>query len=225
MKISNFSTYLKALVQVEAEGFFVERLINLCRTNNIKIWDITYINEGKIRFSISPKEFKKIKVYVKKSKCKIKVVNKKGIYFNMFKYRKRRMAIYVCVGLLLSVFIFSSFIWKINIIAEGAINESAVEELLYELKVSKGTNKLFISKGKISDYIRANMYEASWVGVDILGTTMNITVKEKIISKEEDNTNVGNIIATKSCIISKIIAQNGTAKYKTGSLRPIPQLW
>ena len=44
MNVSNISTYVKAVIEVEAEGFFVERLINLCRINNIKIWNITYIN-------------------------------------------------------------------------------------------------------------------------------------------------------------------------------------
>ena len=41
--------------------------------------------------------------------------------------------------------------------------------------------------------------------------------KNKIISEEEDKTVLGNIVATKSAVISKIIAENGTAKYKTGS--------
>jgi hypothetical protein len=48
MKISNFNEYIKALIEVEAEGYFVERLINLCKINNIKIWDIVYVNTGKM---------------------------------------------------------------------------------------------------------------------------------------------------------------------------------
>ena len=217
MNISNFSTYVKAIIEVEAEGFFVERLINLCKINNIKIWNINYINEGRIRFCIEPKDFKRLKPYVKKSKCKIKIIKKKGIYFDMFRYRKRKLAVCLVLALLLVSFIMSNFIWHINITGNEKIEKSKIEILLKDIGMHKGKFKFLVSKGKIADYIRANIYEIAWVGVDINGTTMNITVKEKIISEEEDKTVPGNIVATKSAVISKIIAENGTAKYKTGS--------
>ena len=217
MNVSNIATYVKAIVEVEAEGFFVERLINLCRLNNIKVWNIKYINEGRIRFCISPKDFKRIKPYVKKSKCKVKIKDKKGIYFNMFRYRKRKIVIYLILSVLLISFAMSNFIWNINISGNEKVDTKRVEELLKSQGIHKGKFKLILSKGKIADYIRANLYEASWVGVEIEGTTLNITIKEKIISNEEDKTTPGNIVATKSAVISKIIAENGTAKFKTGS--------
>jgi len=217
MNISNFGTYVKAVVEVEAEGFFVERLINLCKINNVKIWNITYINEGRIRFCLSPKEFKMLKPYVKKSKCKIKIINKKGIYFNMFRYRKRRLAVYLVLALILISFAMSNFIWHININGTEKIEKGIIEALLKDMGMHTGKFKFLISKGQVADYIRANVYEVAWVGVDIKGTTLNITIKEKIISEEEDKTVPGNIVATKSAVISKIIAENGTAKFKTGS--------
>lgn len=217
MHISNFSTYVKAIVELEVQGFFVERLINLCKINNIKIWDVTYINQGIIRFKMLPKEFKKIKPYVKKSKCKIKIINKKGIYFDMFRYRKRKLALVLVLVLVLFSFVVSNFIWHINIDGSELVDKAKIEAMLHEAGIHKGKLKFLISKGKVADYIRANLYEAAWVGVDINGTTINITVMEKIISHEEDKTVTGNIVAIKSAVISKIIAENGTAKYKTGS--------
>lgn len=217
MKISKLNTYIKAVVEVEAEGYFVERLINLCKINNVKIWDIEYINSGKIQFKVSSKEFKKLKPYVKRSKCKITITNKRGIYFDLFRYRKRKLAL-VLVGIFLGIFcLLSSFIWNIEVVGNENIASKDILSNIDKIGVKKGKLKLFISKGKVADYLRANIYEAAWIGVDINGTTMTITVKEKIISKEEDKNIVGNIIATKSGIISKIIAENGTAKYKTGS--------
>lgn len=217
MNLSNFSTYIKAVIEVEAEGFFVERLINLCKINNIKIWNIIYINSGRIRFSVSPKEFKKLRPYVKKSKCKLKIIKKKGIYFDMFRYRKRKIALALVLSLVVFSFIMSSFIWNVKISGNEKIETAKIENLLEDLGIHKGKFKFLVSKGKVVDFLRANLYEVAWVGVDISGTTMNITIKEKIISEEEDKTVPGNVIATKSAVISKIIAENGTAKFKTGS--------
>ena len=217
MRISNIVTYINAAITVEAEGFFVERLINLCKINNIKIWDINLINGGRITFNTSPKEFKKLKPYIKKSKCKVKIIKKQGIYFNLFKYRKRRLAIALMALVIFAWSLASTFIWNINITADENIDKDKVVSILNEIDIHRGKNKLWISKGKISDYIRANMYEAAWVGVDINGSSLDINIKGKIISKEEDKTILGDIVATKSAIISKIIAENGTAKFKTGS--------
>lgn len=217
MKLSKFDTYIKAQLEVYVEGYFVERFINLCKINNIKIWDINYINEGRISFKVSPKEFKKLKSYVKRSKCKIKIKSKHGIYFNMFKYRKRRIALYLILALVILSFIMSSFVWSIKISGNSSIETESIKSVVEKFGMHIGKNKLFISKKDLADYIRANLYEVAWVGVDIKGTTMNITVKEKIISNEEDKTVLGDIVATKTAIITKIIAENGTAKYKTGS--------
>ena len=217
MKLSKFDTYIKAQLEVYVEGYFVERFINLCKINNIKIWDINYINEGRISFKVSPKEFKKLKPYVKRSKCKIKIKSKHGIYFNMFKYRKRRIALYLILALVILSFIMSSFVWSIKISGNSSIETESIKSVVEKFGMHIGKNKLFISKKDLADYIRANLYEVAWVGVDIKGTTMNITVKEKIISNEEDKTVLGDIVATKTAIITKIIAENGTAKYKTGS--------
>ncbi len=217
MNVSNIGTYIKALIEVEAEGFFVERLINLCKINNIKIWNITYINEGRIRFEISPKEFKKLKPYVKKSKCKIKIKKKKGMYFDLFRYRKRKLVIYLVLAVLLFSFVMSNFIWKVNITGNEKVETLKIQKVLQDIGIHKGNIKFLVSKGKVADYIRANIYEVAWVGIDIRGTTMNVTIREKIISGEEDKTVLGNIVATKSAVISKIIAENGTARFKTGS--------
>lgn len=217
MNISNFATYIKAIVDVEAEGFFVERLINLCKINNIKIWNIIYINEGRIRFCVEPKDFKKLKQYAKKSKCKIRITKKKGLYFEMFRYRKRKLVLYLVSAVIIIAFVMSNFIWNIQISGNERIAKKEVEALLDKIDVHKGKLKFAISKGKVVDYLRANLYEAAWVGIDIEGTSMNITIREKIISEEEDKTVIGNIVAKKSAVISKIIAENGTAKFKTGS--------
>lgn len=217
MKISNVGKNIKSVVEVNINGFFVERLINLLKQNGIDIWDIKYLNVGEVKFKISSKDFKNIKPYIKKSKCKIKIISKRGIYFEMFRYRKRRAVIYLTCTFLIIYLLFSNFIWKINIVGNDRIGKDVIMSLLSECKVKIGTYKGKISKGKVSDYIRAKLYDAAWIGIEIKGTTIEIKVEEKIISSEEDKTVIGDIVAKKDAIITKIVADNGTAKYLTGS--------
>ena len=109
MKLFNNIRVFKSTIEVEIEGYFVERYINLCRSSNIEIWDIKQLAAGKIIFTSYAKNLKKMKNIVRKSKCRLKVLNKNGIYFKLSKYRKRRIAMYIFVGLCVWIYVFSKF--------------------------------------------------------------------------------------------------------------------
>lgn len=218
MKISKIFTYFKATIIVEVEGFFIERFINLCKINNINIWDIMYINSGRIKFCTEPKEYKKLKVFLNKTKCKSKIVNKKGIYFELFRYRKRRNFIILSILGLIMWISLSTFIWKIEINGNQKVTDNEILIALEEIDVCAGKNKYFISKGKAVDYIRTKLYDIAWVGLEFEGTTLKVKVVEKTLDEEsEDVTEMGDVVATKSGIITRIIAKNGTALFKEGS--------
>jgi len=218
LKVGKLLNYIKATLQVEVEGYFVERFINLCKINNVNIWEIKNETPGKISFLTIPKEIKKIEPFLSRTKCKIKITKKKGIYFDIIKYKKRRVALYSLVLIILGIYFFSTFIWEINIYGNTNITTEEIKGKLQEIGVYKGKSQYNISKSKISDYIRSEIYEVAWVGVDIKGTTLNIQIVEKIISEQkQENEIIGDIVAEKSAVITKIVADNGTALYKLGS--------
>ena len=131
MKLFNIKSIFKSTIEIEIEGYFVERYINLCRSYNINIWNIKQLSAGKLRFTSYAKDLKKMKNIVKKSKCKLKVVKKSGIYFKLFKYRKRRIAMYIFISLIILMYTSSKFIWKIDLTGAYSITS---DEILNTLK-------------------------------------------------------------------------------------------
>ena len=79
---------ISGIVTVQIEGFFTERFINLCKINNINIWDVRNIVKGVVRFKIRIRDFKKLRKIARKTKCKVKIKEKRRLYFKLFKYRK-----------------------------------------------------------------------------------------------------------------------------------------
>lgn len=218
MKISNISNYIKTTLKVEVEGYFVERFINLCIINKVNIWSIKDINSGKICFYTTPKELSKMEPLLSRTKCKLKVVKKQGAYYRVVKYKKRRIALIFFVILLMGIYIASTFLWNIKIEGNKSVATEDILRVLRETDVYEGKSKLSISESKISDVLRASFYEVAWAGVDIQGTTLKVKIVEKVISEEkENNEKVGNIVATKDAVITKIVAENGTALYKLES--------
>lgn len=207
------------VVTVQIEGFFTERFINLCKINNVKIWDIRNIVKGVIRFKINIYDFKKLKKIARKTKCKVIIKNKKGLYFTLFKYRKRRFIFFLVLLAIAASITFSTFIWQIEI--KGNINVSN-DQIINELKNSGiyiGKNKIGIDKKEVINNFRVRMNEISWIGLQIEGSKaiVEIVEKTKLDEKDIQNTQFGNIVATKSGLITKIIPENGTAVFKAGS--------
>ena len=102
MKLNDEIKNIYGIVEVEVEGFFTERYINLCRINNVSVWDIVTKSNGIIIFKMFAKDFKKLRTINRKTKCKSKILKKKGVYFNYYRYRKRRFVI-ILVALFLVI--------------------------------------------------------------------------------------------------------------------------
>jgi len=219
MKIKNIASKVKkGTIIVEVEGFFVERFLNLCKSHNIEIHDIKYITAGLITFKTSSNKFVDIRKVANKTKCKAKIKKKKGIYFVLFRYKKRRIFFFFFLLIVLALITLSTFVLRINITGNSNVSNKEILDILKKADVYIGKNRLFIDERKAGNMLRTELYDIAWVGIDIKGTNVNVEVVEKTLMEEDENKNaVGNIISTKSGIITKIIAENGTAKLLTGS--------
>ncbi len=210
---------IKGVVVVQIEGYFTERFINLCKINNIKIWDIRNIVNGVIRFKIDIGEFKKLKTIAKKTKCKVTIKEKEGLYFTFYRYRKRKIFALLTIVLLIISILFSTFIWKIEITGNTYLTDEEIISALKNSGIYVGKNKTFINKKEVISDMRVAVPDLSWIGIEMDGTKVVVKVveKTKIDEKNIQQDVCGNIIADKSGIVTKIIPENGTALLKAGS--------
>lgn len=208
----------KGTVIIEVEGFFVERFINLCKTQNIEITDIRYITGGLISIKTASNNLSALKKTASQTKCKIKIKKRKGIYFVLFRYKKRRMFFLLFVLLLFFAIVFSTYIFRINITGNNRISDEEILKVLKKADVYVGKNRLFVDERKAGNLLRTEIYDIAWVGVEVKGTKINVKIVEKTLMEDEENENIqGNIVSNKSGIITKIIAENGTPRLLTGS--------
>ena len=204
-------------VIVEVEGYYIERFINICQNKKILIWNIKREKGVKLFFNIGIKDFRKLKQIARKTNCKLKIRKKRGIPFFMHKYKKRK--VFIIFLLIISIFIYTSsrYIWNIEINVEEKQVIENIEKDLYDLGLKKGILKNKIDTGKIINEIRLKRSDISWMGLDIKGTNAVVRIiKKKKKPKLIDESDYCNIIAAKSGVITKIIAQNGTALVNVG---------
>lgn len=207
--------YILGYVNIEVEGFYIERFINMCISKRIFLWNMNRKKSSIMSVSIGIEDFKKIKEVSKKSGCKIKINEKKGLPFLFNRYKKRKIFIVMLFITFFVICILSNFIWNIEIEGLSEINSNEIYKTLENNGLKIGSNKKNIDTKEIVNNIRLEREDIAWIGIDIKGTNAKITVveatkKPDIINEDE----YCNIIANKKGVITKINALNGTPMVK-----------
>ena len=212
-------SYILGYVNIEVEGYFIERFINICNSKKIFLWNMKRKHSTIIRVNIGIRDFKRIKEIAKKTKCRVKIQKKRGIPFILHKYKKRKIFAIFFILLIIAVIALSNFIWNIEVTGNNKISAEEIIKDLADDNFKVGTSKTNLNTKNIIDKIRLKRSDLAWMGIEIKGTNAIVKIveadlKPDIIKEEE----YCNIVATKDAMIVKINAQNGTAVVKEGDI-------
>ena len=209
--------HLLGYVSITVEGFFAERFINMCLAQDIFFWDIRREKNTYIKVKISSKDFRKIRKIARKTKCRVAIETKKGIPFFIFNYRKRKLFVIVTILMFIGVYGTTRFIWNIDIEGNEKIKDDEILQILKEEGIEVGKLKSKIERDSIISDIRLKREDIAWIGIKFKGTNAIVEIVE---AKEKpeilDESQVCNIVAKESAVISKIVVQNGTARVNVG---------
>lgn len=211
--------YILGYINIKVEGYFVEKFINKCVNENIFFWNIKREKSTIAYMNVGIKDFKKLCKISKETRCKVKVIEKKGLPFFLNRYRKRKIFIILLIIISLMLFISSKFIWNIKVEGINNISENEIIEILNEKGLRIGERKKKVNTKKIINEIRLEREDIAWVGITIEGTNATIKIveadsKPEMINEED----YCNIVATKDAQIIKISAQNGIPVVKTDDI-------
>lgn len=211
--------YLIGYLNIQIEGFYIERFINMCMAKSILLWNIKREKSSVLNANIAINDFRKIKKILKKTKCKVKVKKKKGLPFVFERYKKRKIfAVLLCLAILL-ISVSAQFVWNIEIKGLKNVKQEEIAELLKTNGLSVGSLKAKVDEKKIINELRLNRDDLAWVGIDLKGTNAIVEIVEADKKPELINSNeYCDIVADKDGIITKINVQNGTALVKVGDI-------
>lgn len=209
--------YFFGYINIDVEGFFIERFINICISKKIFLWRLSRINSTKLRARIGISDFKKIHNIARKTKCKVSIDSKKGLPFLLHKYKKRKIFAITLFVIAILIFGLTRFVWNIEIICSEKINKNEIIEILNSKGIKEGVPIRKINTEKAINEICLKEDAISWVGIKIAGTNVIVNIveateKPEIIDKNE----ICNIVSDKEAIIEKISVQDGTARANKG---------
>lgn len=217
MLIKIILNYIIGYIRIAVEGYYIERFINICRNKKIVTWNLKRNKNIKIEMNIGIKDFKKIKSIAKKTKCKVKIVRKKGVPFFLYKYKKRKIFFGFLILIILLIGIMSNFIWNIEIIQEDGKKLDGIYEDIIGSGLNIGISKSKVNTKEVISKVRLKREDVAWMGIELKGTNAIIRlVKAEAKPEIIDENDYCNIVSDKVGIVTKINAQNGTAAVKVG---------
>lgn len=217
MLIKIIFNYIIGYIRISVEGYYIERFINICRNNKIAIWNLKRSKNVKLDLNIGIKDLKDVAKIAKQTKCRIKIINKKGLPFLFNKYKKRKLFFGFLLIIIILIGITSHFVWNIEIIEENNKELENIYKDVTEAGLNIGKSKRKVNTKEIINKVRLKRSDIAWIGIELKGTNAIVKVvkaeqKPEIIDDED----YCNIVSDKTGIITKINAQNGTIVAKVG---------
>ena len=210
--------WLRGYLLIRMKGQSPERFINLCSNRYIYLWDLKHF-EGEYEFRIMLKDYLKLKPIAKKTGTIPYVKKRYGLPFFVHKYRRRKG---YAAGILLFcviLYILSLYIWDISILGGHSYTPEAMLKFLKSNEIYTGMQKKHVDCQDIEELIRGTYKDIGWVSAEIKGTRLIIKITEtNMPAPAVTATENCHIIASKDCIITKIITRTGTPKAEVGSV-------
>lgn len=217
MIFKNLESYISGYLRINIEGYYIERFINICRKENIPVWNIKKEKDIRLAFNIKIKDFKKICKIAKTTKCKLKIKKKKGFPFILNRYKKRKIFAIFLILVIILIVMSSNYVWNIEVIEENGNNLENIMQNLNQSGLAVGKRKSEINTKEVINKVRLERNDVAWMGIELKGTNAIV----KVVKSDEkpdiiDENEYCSIVADKAGIITKISAQDGTANVKVG---------
>ena len=217
MFIKIILSYLLGYLRVSVEGYYIERFINICKSNKITIWNLKRDKDIHLYLNVRISEFKELCKIARKTRCKIKIKNKKGIPFLLHKYKKRKIFFVLLILVAISIVLSSNFVWNVDIVEENGEEPENIAQDLENIGLKTGKLKANINTKEIINKIRFQRRDIAWIGIELKGTNAIV----KLVKADEkpeiiDENEYCSIISDKAGVVTKINAQTGTANIKVG---------
>ena len=214
--LNNLAGYLR----IRVEGYSPERFLNLCCYHGIFLWNLRPA-KGAYEMNIRVRDFRRLRPMVRKSRAKVRIIQKRGVPFFIHKYRGRKLFFTGSVIAICLIFLLSSFIWRIQIDGNLARTDEVLLSFLKEKGIACGMAKKNVDCDRIEKDIRMEYDDIIWVSAYVHGSCLKIKVREnpdrKELQTEAEAEAPMDIVAEADGIIQKIITRKGNPLVREGS--------
>ena len=210
---------LKGEVTGRVESGFPERVLNLCAEYGVVFWDLRWESPVAITFTLTRRDWKRLRKLSKRLDCDMTAVSWKGTPFFVGRMR-HRYALWAGLGLCALLLSYGSFfIWDFEVEGNETVSRQEILRALEKYGVGFGTYGYGVNSFELRNYLLLELPELSYIAVNVRGCRAYVQVRERvpapeIISKRD----IGNTVAAKDALVTAIQPWDGEKQVLPGTM-------
>lgn len=211
--------YKKGIITIEIQSHIPEKFINLLWKNEIEIKNIRKKNITTMSMDMNLRDFPIIDDIAKRTKTKIKILNRRGLSFLFIKIRRRVALVFGFFIFLSLIYFLSTFIWRIDIQTENNLSPYEIRQQLISYGITPGISKSKIDVYRLQKKIIDDSDNIMYFRARIEGSRLIVNAIEKtpppVVVLEEEPCD---LVAKKDGQIVWVYTTAGTSVVKSGDI-------
>lgn len=209
-----FRVFIKSSFTVRITGENPHRFLNAAAAKGIFVSSVNPVKDG-LNLTLSKEAWRIMKEELPEG-LTMERISEHGAAKVLRPLKKRYVLFGGGIIALAAWVLFSSFIWKIEVVGESEELKEKVESFLEEKGIGVPILKKSIDQNEIKREAILSIDELMWLWVDIRGTTAYVRTEPRDLPPEKLNYEPGNVIADETGIVEKITVLEGVAKIGEG---------
>lgn len=208
----------KGYVRIRITGYSPERFLNLCRKQKIALYAVRYEENG-YTMEVSRHDFFCLKKILRKTGTKIHILEKQGLPFFLFRYRRHKGLVLSLAGCFLLLLLLSQCLWEVDVSGNYRLTDTQLIQYLKGQGIETGVRLAKIDCQSLEEALREHYPEVIWASARIEGTRLYLSIQE---IKEESTgivqTECGSsdLVASHAGTVASIVTRKGTPLVKAG---------
>lgn len=201
---------VKGEVTGHVESGFPERVLNLCAEYGVVFWDLTWESPVAFTFTMTRRDWKRLRRLSKRIDCDMTPVGWKGTPFFLGRIRYR-YGLWITLALCAAALFISSFyIWDFRVEGNETVSQQEILRALNKFGVGFGTFSLSVDSSELRDYMLLEVPELSYIAVNVKGCRAHVQVRERVPEPEIiSSRDLGNTVAAKDALITVVQVWDG----------------
>ncbi len=177
--------FFTGFLTIEINAEFAEKLLNKATRDGIHIWNL-HCKKGKITGNISVKDFINLRYIKRGIKCKIKIIDKKGLAFSTKKHKNRFGFLAGIVMFFTILIVLSNYIWVINVEGNKRIPTNEIINACKEIGITEGILKSKINNKYDAQKLQLLHNDIAWCSLNTEGSILTVNLSEVALSDKEE---------------------------------------
>lgn len=209
-----FDQYLGGMVKLRVPEQRTEEVLQQVTEAGVHLYQIKRQKDG-LYLWILLDDFSVLQHLLRERRCPFHIQERKGIPFFISRVKRRRglwIGCFLCISF---VYLLFSFFWSYSVGGNVAYSDDHIIALVKEYGLLPGSRRDKFDYDALQRQIVLDHPEFTWIQLRPNGTTLQITVKERLPSNQEQQQQ-GSIVAGSDGKITELLVFRGTPLVKRG---------